>query len=249
VTAALPLRALVAAAVLLAAAASAGAASPLVAELEAAASRYHEEPARLDRLRDGLREAARAEPGLEHLVALARACYLWGDVRATSRDQKLAAYDEGREAGRRAVELAPRSALAHLWYAINTARWGQANGIVRSLFLLPTVREEIRTVLELDPKLPGAYALAGNVNYEVPGLLGGDLDRAEEMFRRGLALDPRFTGLRVGLAKTLAKKGRAAEARAELTAVLEERAPTNPADWTVKDVPEARRLLATLPAR
>src|SRR2546430_6477417 len=41
------------------------------------------------------------------------------------------------------------------------------------------------------------YALAGNVYYEVPGVFGGDLDRAERMFRRGLEQDPRFTGMRV----------------------------------------------------
>jgi hypothetical protein len=31
--------------------------------------------------------------------------------------------------------------------------------------------------------------------------------------------------------------------------VLDEKAPSNPADWTLKDAPEARRLLAELPAR
>jgi predicted Zn-dependent protease len=77
----------------------------------------------------------------------------------------------------------------------------------------------------------------------VPRLLGGDLARAEEMFRKGLELDPRYTMLRVGLGKTLIKRGRPDEARRELTAVVEETAPRNPADWTVKDVPEARRLL------
>jgi predicted Zn-dependent protease len=77
----------------------------------------------------------------------------------------------------------------------------------------------------------------------VPGLLGGDLAKAEEMFRKGLELDPRYTMLRVGLGKTLIKLGRPDEARRELTAVVEETAPRNLADWTVKDVPEARRLL------
>ena len=64
----------------------------------------------------------------------------------------------------------------------------------------------------------------------MPGVFGGNLDRAEQMFRRGLEQDPRFTGLRVGLGKTLVKKGRFAEARRELQAVLDEKAPTNPAD-------------------
>jgi predicted Zn-dependent protease len=118
--------------------------------------------------------------------------------------------------------------------------------VVRSLFLLPTVQEEIQTVLALDPKFTAVYSLAGNVYYEVPGLLGGDLNKAEEMFRKGLELDPKFTGMRVGLAKTLIKRGRIAEARRELQAVLDEKEPRNLADWTVKDTRDARALLESV---
>ena len=106
----------------------------------------------------------------------------------------------------------------------------------------------METALELDPCFAPAYVLAGTVYYEVPGLFGGDLEKSEALFRRGLAVDAHHTGLRVGLARTLIKRGRPAEARRELQAVLDERAPSNLADWTVKDVSEARALLATLPA-
>jgi tetratricopeptide (TPR) repeat protein len=224
----------------------AAARSPLVAELETLATRYHENPARLDAIRDGLAQAARQEPDAETWIALARACFLWGDVRAKTTDEKLAAYDQGREAARRAIEVAPRAALAHLFYGINTGRWGQTKGIMRSLFLLPAVREAVQRTLELDPTLPQAYALAGNVDYEVPGMFGGNLERAEGHFRKGLGIDPHFTALRIGLAKVLRRQGRAAEAREELRAVLDESAPTNPAEWTLRDRTEARALLDAL---
>jgi tetratricopeptide (TPR) repeat protein len=224
----------------------AAARSPLVGQLNAVATTYHEDPARLDALREGLEQAVRDDPDAANYTALSRVCFLWGDVRATSDDDKLAAYERGRDAGRRAVELEPRAFLGHLWYAVNTARWGQTKGVVRSLFLLPTVREEIRILLELAPNVPAVHALAGNVDLEVPGPLGGDLDRAEATFRRGLQLDPTFTGIRVGLAKALIKKSRIAEARRELQTVLAEKDPSNLADWTLKDAPEARRLLESI---
>lgn len=167
--------------------------SPLVAELESFATRYHEDPARLDKIRKGLAEAVKAEAHVENLVALARVCFIWGDIRAADRDQKLEAYAEGREAARRAIELDPKNVAAHFWRGANTGRWGQTKGVLRSLFLLPTVREEIETVL-----------------------------------------------------KTLIKKGRIAEAQRELEAVLGEREPANPADWTLKDSKEARQLLDSL---
>ena len=221
----------------------------LIARVEPAATRYHEDPKALDRLYQDLTRAAEAEPRIDVLMALARIAFVWGDVRATSAEQKLDAYDRGRQAARRAVELDPRSAAAHFWYATNTARWGQVKGVVRSLFLLPEVQRGIDTVLALDPMFTAVYALAGNVYAEVPGLLGGDLAKAEAMFRKGLELDPHFTAMRVGLAKTLVRRGRAPEARRELERVLADAAPTNLANFTVQDAPEARKLLESIRER
>jgi predicted Zn-dependent protease len=172
---------------------------------------------------------------------------LWGDIRATTTDEKLAAYAAGREAARRAKELAPREALAHVLYGVSTARWGQAKGILRSLTLLPEVRAATRQSLELDPGLAVAHALAGYVDFEVPALFGGSLERAEAAFRTGLRLDPRFTAIRVGLARVLIRQERVVEARRELEAVLEETAPRSLADWIVKDRPRAEKLLGALP--
>ena len=231
---------------LVAGAAVAHARSPLVGQLNVVATRYHEDPARLDTLREGLEQAVRDDPDAANFTALSRVSFIWGDVRARSDEEKLAAYERGRASGQRAIELEPKNFLGHLWYAINTARWGQTKGVVRSLFLLPTVREEIRVLLELAPNVAAVHALAGNVDYEVPGPLGGDVDRAEATFRKGLQLDPSFTGIRVGLAKVLIKKSQPAEARRELQAVLDEKDPSNLADWTVKDVPDARRLLESI---
>ena len=220
--------------------------SPLVAELAALSTRYHEDPARLDAVYQGLVAAAERDPRLPHLLALAEAAFIWADVRASTPEAKMEAYDRGRRAAARAVELAPRNAHAHLWVGINAGRWGQTKGVMRSLALLPTVRTAMQTALELDPGLIPAYSLAGTVYQEVPGLLGGDLDRSEQMFRAGLRLDPHVTNLRVGLARTLIKLRRRDDARRELQAVLDERQPRNPADWAMKDAPQARALLESI---
>jgi tetratricopeptide (TPR) repeat protein len=220
--------------------------SHLLGELDAAASQYHKDPAQLDRLRAGFESAVETDPHPANWVGLSRVSFLWGDIRATTREQKLEAYERGRRAGQRAIDLAPRDPTAHFWYATNTGRWGQTNGVIRSLFLLPTVREHLTITLDLDPNFTGAHLVLGYVYYEVPSLLGGDLDKAEESFRTALKQVPTLTTARVGLARTLAKKGKTAEARREAQAVLEEKAPSNPADWTMKDTRDARRLLESL---
>src|SRR5438552_7672575 len=235
-------------AVALAVAATAWAQSPVEAA-RALVARYHEDPAALDRARDLLDAALAKDRKVETMVMLSYVQFLIGDVRATTPEDKLAAYDRGREIGKRAVELAPKSNDAHLWYAINTARWGETKGVLRSLFLLPTIRRELDTLLELDPRSVRAHILAGNVLLEVPGFAGGDRAKAEEHFKKALEIDPRFTNARVDLARVYIADARYADARRELTRVVNEPSPSVVADWTVKDAPRARKLLESIKDR
>src|SRR3989442_14694835 len=71
--------------------AAAWAQSPLVAELEVVATRYHENPARLDAVREGLEQAAGVSPQVDTLVALARVCFIWGDIGAETAEHELQA--------------------------------------------------------------------------------------------------------------------------------------------------------------
>ncbi len=209
-------------------------------------AKYHENPANIDKARDLLEAALAKDRQPDTMVMLAYVYFLVGDVRAKTDDDKLAAYDKGREIGKRAVELAPKNPEAHVWYGINTGRWGQTKGIMRSLFLLTTVREEVDATLALDPKNLRALALQGNVFFEVPRIAGGDRDKAEEVFRKTLTIDPHFTNARIDLARVLIAKGKYGDARAELQKVLDEKTPQNIADWTAKDAPRARQLLESI---
>jgi tetratricopeptide (TPR) repeat protein len=209
-------------------------------------ARYDQDLTRIERARDLLETALTKERRVDTLVTLSYVYFLIGDIRAKSDDEKLAAYDRGRKLGERAVELAPRDEEAHLWYGINTGRWGQTNGILQSLALLPTVKKEIEIILELNPQSVRGRSLAGNVLMEVPGLLGGDRAAAEKQFRRGIEHDPHFTSIRIDLARLLIGDGRYDEARKELTRVLDEKTPRYIADWTVKDRPRATELLESL---
>jgi tetratricopeptide (TPR) repeat protein len=209
-------------------------------------ARYHEDPTAIDRARDLLEAALARDRQVDTMVALSYVHFLYGDVRATTTEEKLAAYERGREIGQRAVELAPRNPEAHVWYGINAGRWGLTKGMMRSLFLLPTVREQVDATLALDPRNLRALALSGNVFLEVPALFGGDRDRAEQQFRRALEIDPHFTVARVDLARVLIAKSQPADARRELQRVIDERAPNSIADWTVKDLPRARQLLESI---
>jgi predicted Zn-dependent protease len=209
---------------------------------------YQEEPARIDRARD-LLEAHVARGGaadVPTLLALARAWFLFGEERATTVDDKVAAYARARDYARRATELAPNSADAHLWHAITLGTWSQAKGLLSSALALRDLRKEVDIVLRLDPNNIEAHIMAGSIARELPVVLGGSAKEAEQHFKTAQRLDPKLTGVRIELAQLYINTGRHAEARQQLQSVLAERAPTDRPRWTLKEVPRARQMLESI---
>lgn len=207
---------------------------------------FHEDLARIDRARDLLETELAREPSLDVLLLLAWTHLLWADYRATDVDAKLASYERGRDVAKRAIEMAPRNPEAHLWYAANLGRWAITKGKLHAAFLLSTLRQEINTILEIDPNHVAGLALAGSFYLETPAMFGGDLPRAEGYLRKALSLDPHFTRARVELGRCLIEEGRYAEARQELKGVLDEHQPSYVADWVMRHKPTAERLLAEI---
>jgi tetratricopeptide (TPR) repeat protein len=209
---------------------------------------YHDDPTRIDRARDLLEAhvARGGTPDVPTLLALARAWFLFGEQRAKSEDYRIAAYARARDYAKRATELAPKNADAHLWYAITLGTWSQAKGLLRSALALRNLRREVDTVLRLDPDNIEAHIMAGSIARELPVVLGGDRKEAEEHFQTARRLDPRLTGVRIELAQLYINMGRYAEARRELEAVLAERAPTDRPRWTLKEAPRARQMLESI---
>jgi tetratricopeptide (TPR) repeat protein len=209
---------------------------------------YQEDPTRIDRARD-LLEAHVAKGGaadVPTLLALARAWFLFGEQRAKTEEDKIAAYAKARDYAKRATELAPDNAAAHLWYAITLGTWSQAKGLLSSALALRNLRKEVDIVLRLDPDNIEAHIMAGSIARELPVLLGGNPKEAEEHFKTAQRLDPQLTGVRIELAQLYINMGRYAEARELLQSVLADRTPTDRPRWTLKEVPRARQMLESI---
>ena len=177
---------------------------------------------------------------------LARALY-WLGGHASEAERKVL-LEQGIAAGRTAVSLEPNRPEGHFWIAANMGTLAESFGMRQGLKYRGDIRDEMLTVLKLDPAFQKGSAdrALGRWYYKVPGLFGGSRKKSEEHLRKSLTYDANSTVSRYFLAETLIADGRKDEARAELQKVID--APFDP-DWAPEDreyKQKAQRLIATL---
>lgn len=177
---------------------------------------------------------------------LARACYwLGGHAPEEDRRRRL---EQGIAAARAAIAAQPARPEGHFWLAANMGTLAEAYGLRAGLRYRKPVREELETVLKIDPAFQRGSAdrALGRWYFRVPGFFGGSNKKSEEHLRRSLTYNANSHASLYFLAETLIELDREAEARATLQKLLA--TPPDP-DWTPEDnefKEKARHLLAHL---
>ena len=177
---------------------------------------------------------------------LARAQYwLGGHGPDAERRKDL---ERGIDAGRNAVDIQQGRPEGHFWIAANMGALAESFGLRQGLKYRKPIKEELETVLRLDPAfLEGSADRAlGRWYFRVPGLFGGDRKLSEAHLRKSLTYNAASTPSLFFLGELLEDEGRKAEARAELQKVLD--APLSQ-DWAPEDrefKDKARALLARM---
>lgn len=190
-----------------------------VGDLIARADRLYEERADLakaEKAAELYRQAMAAAPDqAEPAWKLARAMYWLGD-NAETNEEKMALHDQGIQAAKKAVERNPDSAAAHYWLGVNYGLYGQAKGILKSLSLRDPIKEEMNAVIKLDPghEGGGAYRVLGRMYFKLPGLFGGDDDKAVELLKTAIKHGPRRWLNHVYLAEVYLKQRKLDQAEA-----------------------------------
>jgi tetratricopeptide (TPR) repeat protein len=177
---------------------------------------------------------------------LARANYWLG--RHAPPAERKGFLEAGIAAGRTAVAAQPNRPEGHFWIAVNMGALAESFGLRQGLKYRGDIRDELQTVLKLDPAFQQGSAdrALGRWYFKVPGLFGGSRKKSEEHLRRSLTYNPNSISSRFFLAETLLDMDRKGEAMAELQRVLE--LPPD-RDWLPEDrefKQQAERLLATL---
>jgi tetratricopeptide (TPR) repeat protein len=192
-------------------------------------------------------ERLQRDPGdLEAAWKLARARY-WLGGHAPVAERK-ALLEAGIRAGRAAVSIAPNRPEGHFWIAANMGALAESFGLRQGLKYRGDIRDELTTVLKLDPAYQHGSAdrALGRWYFRVPGLFGGSKKKSEEHLRRSLAYNPNSTVSLFFLAETLIALDREEEAKRELRKLLD--APLDP-EWAPEDrefKEKGKKLLATL---
>lgn len=171
----------------------------------------------------------------------ARAAYYVGDFGVTN--DKLKYFEQGIGYAQRAVALQPDSVEAHFWLAANYGGKAQLVGALKALSTVKKIRAEMEIVVKLKDSYENgnAYLALGEIDRELPGLMGGNKKRGLSYFEQGLKVAPNNLDLKVALSKAYKEADRKDEAKRLLQEVVQAQ-PTTRIQREAQD--EAKQLLS-----
>jgi tetratricopeptide (TPR) repeat protein len=147
---------------------------------------------------------AAAEEALDLCLAVERA----------SGEERIALVERGLALAEAAVAADDNDARAHLALFCTLGRQVELHPLgLGSLTSIRRVRREADRALELAPRSVEALTGKGSLLAELPGFLGGDLEEAERLLRRAIALDRGAARAHLALARVLAARDARDEAR------------------------------------
>jgi tetratricopeptide (TPR) repeat protein len=190
-------------------------------------------------------QALAADPKSDQAAWKLSRTYYWIG-RHSPKDQKMAIYQKGVEAAKKAIAINPKSVPGHFWLGVTYGVYGSAKGIMESLSLVDPIKKEMATVIELDPNYEagGPYRVLGRLYFKLPGLFGGDNDKAMENLKIAVQKGPKRYLNHIYLAEVYYDEDKLGEAKELLEVVVA--GPPEPgyepetAEWKAK----AKKMLA-----
>ena len=176
--------------------------------------------------------AAHARTEYDAAWKLARACYYLGTLGPPAgRHDALV---RGVAAGKDAAALGPARPEGHFWYAAVMGELAKSGSLFTGLRYKGHVKDELEASIAADPvwQEESARAALGRWYLDVPGIAGGDRDKAVTIFRQVIQDYPHSKTALSFLADALIAVGKPDDARPLLEQVVAE--PIDP-DWAPED--------------
>jgi tetratricopeptide (TPR) repeat protein len=153
---------------------------------------------------------------------LARALY-WIGTHTKSKDEKMKIYEEGIRYCQEAVKADDNCVPCHFWLGVSYGKFGEAKGILQSLGLVPHLKKAMEKVVKLDEKFAhgGAHRVLGRLYNKLPGIKGGDNDKAVEHLNKAIEIGPHDLMNRRFLAEVQLAIGKKDEAKVTLQTIID----------------------------
>lgn len=150
----------------------------------------------------------------------ARSAYYVGDFGVEA--DKLKHFDKGIALAQRAIKLQPTAVEGHFWLAANYGGKAQLVGALKALSTVKKIRSEMQIVVKLNDAYENgnAYLALGEIDRELPSVMGGNKKRAISQYEQGLKVAPENLDLKVALSKAYKDAGRKDDARRLLEEVI-----------------------------
>jgi len=219
----------------------------VAAESIAKADDLYREREDLSKVRQGLallRQARVADYGsYEAAWKLAKFDYYLGDHTDNDRERD-AAFREGIEAGKIAVQLADDQPEGHFWLGANYGGSAE-DSVVAGLANVEDIRREMEAVLKIDEgyQAGSAYLGLGELYLRAPRILGGDTEKAINYLEQGLKFGSNNALLRVRLAEAYEAANRDGDARREIDFIMKMTPHPEYIPEQKQAIEEARKLL------
>jgi tetratricopeptide (TPR) repeat protein len=168
-----------------------------------------------------LRQVRIQDPGnYEAAWKLARLDYFLGS-HSKDEAERDAAFREGIEAGKTAVQLQDNKAEDHFWLGANYGGIAEMS-VLASLSSFQDIKTQMEKVIELDESYAGgsAYLGLGQLYLKAPRVLGGDSEKAIEYLEKGLKFGNGNALLHLRLAEGYHALGRDPDAQKQIDLIL-----------------------------
>jgi tetratricopeptide (TPR) repeat protein len=157
------------------------------------------------------------------LVKNLQAMYFVGDNAAGS-DEKQKIFKAAMDLARKAVALRPERVEGHYWLGVHTGSYGEARGVLKSLFLKNDIIRAMERSIAIDGsyEMGGAYCVLGRLYFKVPGLFGGSNKKSRQNLEKCREIAPKSSVNLLFLAETywaLGEKKQAVEVLEHLLAM------------------------------
>ncbi len=154
----------------------------------------------------------------------ARACYYDGHYALKDAPDKdlLALYQDGIDRAKAAVALEPKGVEGHFWLGVLYGVYGETKGIFKSLAMVPGIKQEMQTCMELDPSVEGygPDRVLGRLYFKLPGFKGGDNKKSIQYLESSLKGAPTNALTKLYLAETYKDEGMKEKAMDQLKGIV-----------------------------